>query len=234
MADKGLKYVGANPIKGMALGSQVGKKLYLGDALVWEKVLPYDAEVEYLKSDGTAYIDLGKTLNSSTDVVDIDFTSANTTVAKGVFGARTAAADKNFSTMLSAASKVVVDVNNGSYATYRITSNQTINLKRCIAHIERKNKYVSFDGVVDVSSTASSHSFETSGNAFVFAINGFAGTSGIELYALRWHRNGTLLFDLIPVRKNGVGYLYDKISGELFGNAAGSGNFVYGSDVATT
>lgn len=36
MADKGLKYVGTNPIKGMTLGSQVGHKLYLGGTLIWE------------------------------------------------------------------------------------------------------------------------------------------------------------------------------------------------------
>jgi len=34
--DKGLKYVGTNPIKGMALGSQEGHKLYLGGTLIWE------------------------------------------------------------------------------------------------------------------------------------------------------------------------------------------------------
>ena len=39
MADKGLKYVGTNPIIGVALGSQVGRRLYVGDALVWEKGL---------------------------------------------------------------------------------------------------------------------------------------------------------------------------------------------------
>lgn len=41
--------------------------------------------------------------------------------------------------------------------------------------------------------------------------------------------NGQLVLDLIPVRKDGVGYMYDKVSGQLFGNA-GTGSFILGPD----
>ena len=44
--------------------------------------------------------------------------------------------------------------------------------------------------------------------------------------------NTILVHDFISVRKNGVGYLYDKVSGRLFGNS-GSGTFTYGNDVTT-
>jgi hypothetical protein len=40
---------------------------------------------------------------------------------------------------------------------------------------------------------------------------------------------GNILFDFIPVRKGTVGYMYDRVSGKLFGNA-GSGDFVLGPD----
>lgn len=39
----------------------------------------------------------------------------------------------------------------------------------------------------------------------------------------------TLIFDLIPVRVGTTGYLYDKVSGQLFGNA-GTGSFILGPD----
>ena len=39
-----------------------------------------------------------------------------------------------------------------------------------------------------------------------------------------------LLFDAIPVRVGDVGYMYDKVSGQLFGNA-GTGEFVLGADI---
>ena len=36
-------------------------------------------------------------------------------------------------------------------------------------------------------------------------------------------------FDLLPVRKGNIGYMYDRVSGELFGNA-GTGDFIIGPD----
>ena len=41
--------------------------------------------------------------------------------------------------------------------------------------------------------------------------------------------DGTVIADYIPVRKGTVGYLYDRVSGKLFGNA-GTGDFVLGPD----
>lgn len=41
--------------------------------------------------------------------------------------------------------------------------------------------------------------------------------------------NDNLIYDFIPVRVGQVGYLYDKVSGQLFGNE-GSGSFVLGQD----
>ena len=37
-------------------------------------------------------------------------------------------------------------------------------------------------------------------------------------------------YDLLPVRVGQTGFMYDKISGQLFGNS-GSGNFILGNDV---
>ena len=49
---------------------------------------------------------------------------------------------------------------------------------------------------------------------------------GVQVY----DSNNTLVRDYIPVRKGTVGYLYDRVSGKLFGNA-GTGDFVLGPDV---
>jgi len=38
-----------------------------------------------------------------------------------------------------------------------------------------------------------------------------------------------VVVDFIPVRKEGVGYMYDKVSRQLFGNS-GTGNFILGND----
>ena len=60
-------------------------------------------------------------------------------------------------------------------------------------------------------------------------------TNGIPIKwkKVKMYNGSTLVRDYIPVRKNGVGYLYDKVSGQLYGNAAGSGSFTYGNDVNT-
>ena len=45
-------------------------------------------------------------------------------------------------------------------------------------------------------------------------------------------RNGEKVADIIAVRKDGVGYMYDRVSGQLFGNS-GTGDFIIGPDKTT-
>ena len=45
-------------------------------------------------------------------------------------------------------------------------------------------------------------------------------------------RNGENVADIIAVRKDGVGYMYDRVSEQLFGNA-GTGAFIIGPDAAS-
>lgn len=50
-----------------------------------------------------------------------------------------------------------------------------------------------------------------------------------RLRDMKIYQGGTLVRDFIAVRVGQVGYLYDKVSGELFGNS-GTGSFTIGSD----
>lgn len=56
------------------------------------------------------------------------------------------------------------------------------------------------------------------------------GLSVVRLYNVELLKNGEKLRDFIPVRVGEVGYMYDQVSGELFGNA-GSGSFILGPDI---
>lgn len=49
-----------------------------------------------------------------------------------------------------------------------------------------------------------------------------------DIYSMVVYKNGSNILDLKPVRKNGVGYLYDTISGAIVGTYTGS--FSYGND----
>ena len=189
---------------------------------------PYDAEVEYLQSSGTQYIDLRNKINSDTDAIDVEFVLLQNN--SGVFGARDGASSKNFSLQVTFSSSIVVDINNGDYSTYRLDSGTSAVNKRCTVHMEKSNKKISYDGIQIASSTTVSQSFTTTNNAYLFAVNGVTGSPSIRLYPLLWKRSGNTLLDLIPVRKDGIGYLYDKVNKQLFGNS-GTSSFSYGNDV---
>ena len=51
-----------------------------------------------------------------------------------------------------------------------------------------------------------------------------------RLYSFRIDKAGMKVLDLIPVRIGDEGYMYDRISGNLFGNQ-GSGKFILGPDI---
>jgi len=50
-----------------------------------------------------------------------------------------------------------------------------------------------------------------------------------KLYGSKVYINSVLVRDLIPVRVGQVGYMYDKVTGRLFGNS-GTGSFILGKD----
>lgn len=55
-------------------------------------------------------------------------------------------------------------------------------------------------------------------------------TGNNDIAYVQLSKNGELLGDFIPVRVGQVGYMYDKVSGQLFGNA-GTGEFILGPDI---
>lgn len=51
-----------------------------------------------------------------------------------------------------------------------------------------------------------------------------------RIFASKLSVGGVPYFDLIPVRIGNTGYMYDKVSGQLFGNS-GTGDFILGPDI---
>lgn len=70
------------------------------------------------------------------------------------------------------------------------------------------------------------------GNILVFASMVAGAVNGLAKIRLMKYRytGGLLNQDMIPVRKNQTGYLFDSVSSQLFGNA-GTDSFVVGNDV---
>lgn len=234
--------IGGTEITDIAVGSIPIEKAYIGSTLVWEKsspVLPYDAQVEYLESDGGPYIDLGKTITSNTDTIEIVFamTELSGSVLKeviSVFGARKGASSKNFTIICNnSADEFCVDLQNATYSTYRLTHAYTKDVFYKI-HMEKTLRRVMYeDGTILASKTNTSQNFTTAVSAYLFRFHQSGNTwpyGHSKIKSLVWKRNGADYMNLIPVRKDGVGYMYDKVSGNLFGNV-GTGAFTYGNDV---
>lgn len=182
------------------------------------KKLPYDAEIEYLESTGTQYIDTGVVLDATMTVrVLYDY------IQNGfVFGAR-ASVNSGYS-----------GVTNESMGTYNIRyGNKNIYAQPTIPR-GTNDVIISPIGVILNGATVSSTTYGNdffSGHCFLFTINN-NGQPLIGDYAviriIRFSIDN--IIDLIPVRVGTTGYMYDKVSGELFGNS-GTGDFILGPDV---
>lgn len=194
--------------------------------------LPYDAEVEYLKASGTQWIDTGITGTINVDF-EMQFKMDGTNAYYNAIGDRLSASSRLYSLVMSNSSSsgfasffTAGDSNNAlniakSYRTYNVVTYRKTGL----------NIYVdnSLAGTLPSSPT-----FTTPYTIVLF------GCRSDGVIASQYNLNGKIYWcklldnnvpvrDMIPVRKNGVGYMYDKISKQLFGNA-GTGDFTIGPD----
>lgn len=73
--------------------------------------------------------------------------------------------------------------------------------------------------------------FKGNYNVYLFAYHEAATVTGMnDKIGPTYISDGTITRDFIPVRIGQVGYMYDTVSGELFGNL-GTGDFVLGPDI---
>ena len=228
--------IGTLELADIAVGSTPIEKAYIGSTLVWEKSSPllYDAQVEWLATDGVAYIDTGITV-SNTVKFDFDIYSEYNHLSI-FFGARTGTSSGLMTIMAKNQSGASDNGIRWSFGTKNVVisnhklldTNTRVNFKNTSAA-----RTLVYDGTYSM--TATSQTFSTSRTLYMFKMNN-NGTAGgnewpLRCYYLKIWTGSTLVRDFIPVRKNGVGYLYDKVSEELFGNANSTGAFTYGNDV---
>ena len=195
--------------------------------------LPYDEEVEWLKVSGGACIELdyytGNKLRivlkasfpSGTSELDIVNNQDNAT-GRFVLGT---SGGKWFSYSRSA-SKYDTNAWSGSYAVGDICEVETV------YDTANNVKSLSVNGTTADAMTCTTVA-NTNKLVRVFRNTGGGNVFNGELYSLYMEKDGTPWYDLVPVRKDGVGYMYDKVSGQLFGNAADTGTFIIGPDKTT-
>lgn len=215
------------------LGNTEINKVYLGEDLVFggsspTPILHYDAEVEYLQSSGTQYIQMPDITYSSENKYAFEghlfFPTSPTNNplmgwdAGGAFGwLRNKGWWNGYSTnsYISAPyntnAKVALIVNSG-------TNTQSVLSIEGYSSLSRAHS--------SLATYAKTHPY----TLFALWSNNSITKISIRIKDFTIYVNDSKVYDLIAVRKNGVGYMYDKVSQTLFGND-GTGDFTYGNDI---
>lgn len=181
----------------------------------------YDAEVEYLESTGTQYINTGIVV-TSTDNMFIDFQKTTSYSYQAFYAGRRT--NENNATSYS-----LGQINgkfDGRLGSGNLGYGTSINLNRHTLELDPVNGNV----IQDSSTTASCGTFASSNlPVYLFGVN-TNGAAGYSQYPIRvFEFSISDKIHLIPVRVGSVGYMYDTISHKLFGNA-GTGSFIVGND----
>jgi len=180
---------------------------------------PYDAEVEWLGNSGGAYIDTGVKCSQ----------------IQGVRTRYMVTSWSSYGTLFNcyineqsnAARIIAQSTNNGQgWATLNTRAGGSLPVPLVL------NTWYDFIAAVDSGVFAASVNGQQYSISYV---NGNANTKNVTLFGTLNARvssfalygpDGAALVDLIPVRKDGVGYMYDLVSGRLLGNAHTTGRLV--------
>ena len=213
----------------MQLAARIGTMARSG------KTLPYDAEVEYLQGDGVARIMLDDRYTTEKKYMGIGITEESYT---GRFAGSEYGRKAQY-----------VGATSGSIEAKFNSPGNSIYVS-----VDGATPYKCYDYIADgVSVSISLNGNVLSSKETTVKIPYVSNTNKMELFAIRSTSSTTIVgtwaglcyyfrlvtvedetvLDLIPVRKDGVGYMYDRVSGKLYGNAADSGAFILGPDKTT-
>ena len=183
---------------------------------------PYMAELEYIESTGTQYIDTGVKSKSALRIKIKAQQMETTTASRWLFGGRNAYADSS-----------IVFFWNGSQSswqgdyqksTLRYSFDNTIAKVQGVIEVDANKNVWNVNGIEhDYGEVV----FESNYNLALFATNDWGtitGHSKVKVWYCQIYDNGTLVRDYIPCKNNGEFGLYDLVEGKFYGNA-GTGVF---------
>lgn len=218
--------LGSTDIEKAYLGDINIDKMYLGEDLVFGSDGPYTSQVEYLQSSGTQYIQLPMTVSAGTffSVSGIIIAIYSTNGKYPIFSADPYKQfEANYYQRTSNNTKILYDStigtrsNNGGW-TVPIGEEITFELSTLGKTINGTFISLARPLTADITNFRLFGGYRTS-RRYPIKLRSFKVVAGT-----------TTLYDLIAVRKGRTGYMYDTISGELFGNS-GTGTFSYGNDI---
>lgn len=185
-----------------------------------DRGIPYQ-RVSFLRSTGTQYIDTGI-------LVTYDRLQEGMVLEIKMAANNNAASGKNNRPYF-----FVGRSNSKAYSgfeyNYKISSVTFANDTPYVLKIDSTDGNFYVDG--NVATEYAETKTETSGNTIaLFGVKNNSSMGSKYAQTIYWCKiryKGELVRDMVPVEVDGVGYMYDKVSGELFGNL-GTGTFILG------
>lgn len=194
-----------------------------------QKSLPYDAEVEFLRSTPAASINTGV---YDIDTFEIKFRMSAFGVYASIFGNYISETSNGWRLiMASEASRTYLI---GTFGT-KTGSGGNTGVPLAALGVDHtlfvSPSTIIADGVeVSERGTATGTANTTPITLFTqFAGQQSPGQIYLRIYYFKAWKNNILVRDFIPVRVGQVGYMYDRVSKELYGNV-GTGYFILGPD----
>lgn len=203
--------------------------------------LPYDAEVQYLISTGTQYIDTGvrpaagygmsctfALIRVQNDLDPIDH------ISNGIMGTmndKWAGYGFCLCTYYESGNRIwgIIGDGSSSYLDWDIYTNNVYTAE--FNFLDSSNQTFNDEVLGNVTSEEKQQCNDITGNIFLFAVSSNEGMEFtcygiIRMYGAKISSGNTVIHDYIPVRVGTQGYMFDKITKKLLGN----GNLICGPD----
>lgn len=196
--------------------------------IVPEPVLPYDFEVEYLETSGLppyCYIDTLQVVDTFDFLIKTKF-AFTTFVNYGYIFSNEYGGGYYTRLGLNAnpVSDLVVTLVNVGFTSLNVDRSYLLNPHEYT--LDGVNKLFYYDD--ESLSLRSQSTINNNASIILFLGAPAAPIQGVgRMYYFRFEKENMLMLDLIPVSKDGVGYMYDRVSGNLFA-AQGGGSFIVG------
>lgn len=189
------------------------------------KALPYDADVQYIESDGTQYVDTGLAVSALSAVsIDIEFSAASMS-STGFIGssARSGSTTAQKERFYGSAT-----ISGGAVSAGYVDFGNVTNSRVTLTAISSGARVTLAKHDINIASTA----LTDAANAFVFCASTSAGIApsakvAARLFACSFWVGDVLVRDYVPVRVGTTGEIYDKVSKSF---ATRVGEFVCGPD----
>ena len=223
------------------------KHLYYGEH-------PYSYKLEYLESTGSQYINLHYNARG-TDIVEVKIRSTvnnwnyNTTgtaltdypLWNPIFGMQNSGTYKFWGTYVRSKSNnnylmyfYNQSAGSGAYPNFTPALTATTVMNWYTYKFSSKTVYRDGSQLTGSNGGTVNDNVLTQKEIFLFATNDRTPIVNTSKIQIAWFKisdkNQNPILDMIPVRVGNIGYMYDKLSGQLYGNS-GTGNFVCGPDI---